>query len=84
MTASKSNEILSEHIEYIKEDIRDIKEKLDTKYVSHETFEITLKAMTARIENERMRIDSMGKLILAGLLPVYGAVIGLLFKIFTS
>ena len=32
-------------IEYIKKDIAEIKERLDKKYVSHETFDLSIKAI---------------------------------------
>ncbi len=84
MTAPKSNEILAQDIAYIKEDLADIKKKLDTKYVSHETFEITMLDINKQMQLERKRLDDAGKLVLAAILPIYGAVIGLLFRIFTA
>ena len=37
------HELLAQDIAYIKKDILEIKSKLDTKYVSHETFDLTIK-----------------------------------------
>lgn len=64
-------------IEYIKKDIAEIKEKLDKKYVSHETFDLSIKAIN----------DAIGwivKVAIFVITPIYGAVIALLFKIFSN
>lgn len=64
-------------IEYIKNDIKEIKERLDKKYVSHETFDLSIKAIN----------DAFGwmvKIAIFVITPVYGAVIALLFKIFSQ
>lgn len=77
MSNPKSNEILAQDISYMKDDIRDIKKKLDTKYVSHETFDLAIKSQN----------DSIRTIVYAGMFlvtPIYGAIIALLFKIFTS
>jgi hypothetical protein len=71
----KSNELLAQDIQYIKDDIKLINEKLDKKYVSHETFDLSIKALN----------QAIGLVVKAGLFlatPVYGAIIALLFKIF--
>lgn len=64
-------------IEYIKKDIAEIKEKLDKKYVSHETFDLTVKSVNEAIS----WIVKVGIFIIT---PIYGAVIALLFKIFSQ
>jgi tetrahydromethanopterin S-methyltransferase subunit G len=64
-------------IEYIKKDIAEIKEKLDKKYVSHETFDLSIKSIN----------DAVGwivKIAIFVITPIYGAVIALLFKIFAQ
>ena len=64
-------------IEYIKKDIAEIKDKLDKKYVSHETFDLSIKAIN----------DAFGwivKIAIFVITPIYGAVIALLFKIFAQ
>ena len=64
-------------IEYIKKDIAEIKERLDKKYVSHETFDLSIKAIN----------DAFGwmvKIAIFVITPIYGAVIALMFKIFTQ
>ena len=72
-----SIEAHSTDIEYIKKDIAEIKEKLDKKYVSHETFDLTVRSVN----------EAIGWIVKIGLFiitPVYGAVIALLFKIFSQ
>lgn len=71
----KSNEVLAQDIEYIKKDISDIKKKLDEKYVSHETFDLTVDSLNKAIST----VVKTGMFIIA---PIYAAIIGLLFKIF--
>lgn len=64
-------------IEYIKNDIKEIKERLDKKYVSHETFDVSIRAIN----------DAIGwivKVAIFVITPIYGAVIALLFKIFAQ
>lgn len=73
----KSNELLAQDIQYIKDDIADIKQKLDNKYVSHETFDLTIKGLReadTKIINTAMFLAT----------PVYAGVIALLIKIFTN
>lgn len=64
-------------IEYIKKDIAEIKERLDKKYVSHETFDLSIQAI-----NEA--ISWIVKVAIFVITPIYGAVIALMFKIFTQ
>jgi len=64
-------------IEYIKKDIAEIKEKLDKKYVSHETFDLSIKSINDAI-------GWMVKIAIFVITPIYGAVIALLFKIFAQ
>lgn len=64
-------------IEYIKKDIAEIKDKLDKKYVSHETFDLSIRAIN----------DAIGwivKIAIFVITPIYGAVIALIFKIFAQ
>lgn len=64
-------------IEYIKKDIAEIKEKLDKKYVSHETFDLSIRAIN----------DAIGwivKVAIFVIAPIYGAVITLIIKAFTQ
>jgi len=84
MTAPKSNEILAQDITYIKEDLASIKKSLETKFVSHENFDLQIKAIYAalKIQNEKSGSIIKGALILAT--PIYSAVIALLFKIFAA
>ena len=86
MSAPKSNEVLQANIDAIQSDIKEIKLKLDTKYVSHETFELTLKTLTTRFEIQERDVDARFNFALKISLvlgtPIYGAVITLLFKIF--
>lgn len=88
MSAPKSNEVLAENIRTIQNDILEIKNKLDTKYVSHETFELTIKNMNTVIaahekENNDKFNFALKMAILVGA-PIYGAVITLVFKVFTA
>lgn len=76
-TQQKSNEMLTQDIAYIKADILEIKKKLDEKYVSHETFDLTIQSI-----NQAMGM--MVKVALFIITPIYGAVIALLFKIFAN
>ena len=64
-------------IEYIKKDIAEIKERLDKKYVSHETFDLSIKAIN----------DVLGWMVKIAIFvatPIYAAVIALMFKIFAQ
>lgn len=76
MAEPKSNEILAQDISYIKQDIIEIKKKLDEKYVSHETFDLTIKALQqadTKIVNTAMFFAA----------PLYAGIIALLFKLFS-
>lgn len=64
-------------IEYIKKDIAEIKERLERKYVSHETFDLSIQAI-----NEA--ISWIVKVAIFVITPIYGAVIALMFKLFTQ
>ena len=64
-------------IEYIKKDIKTINDKLDNKYVSHDTFDLTISSLNKAIQT----VIYIGAFLLT---PVYGAIIALLFKIFTQ
>lgn len=64
-------------IEYIKKDIAEIKERLERKYVSHETFDLSIQAL-----NEA--IGWVVKVAIFVITPIYAAVISLMFKIFTQ
>jgi len=84
MTATKSNELLTQEITYVKERLEAIEKKLDEKYVSHESFDLVVKSLQEAIRLQDRKSNSIinGALILAT--PIYGAVITLLFKIFAS
>lgn len=71
----KSNEVLAQDIAYIKADILEIKRRLDEKYVSHETFDLSVKSIN-------MAMSTMSKIGMFIITPIYAAVIALLFKIF--
>jgi hypothetical protein len=77
MTRKVTTDTLANDIEYIKNDIKIINEKLDKKYVSHETFDLTVSSMNKAVQT----IIYVGLFLLT---PIYGAVIALLFKIFTQ
>lgn len=64
-------------IEYIKKDIAEIKERLERKYVSHETFDLSIQAI-----NEA--ISWIVKVAIFVITPIYGAVIALMFKLFAQ
>lgn len=64
-------------IEYIKKDISEIKERLERKYVSHETFDLSVRAINDAI-------SWIIKVAIFVIAPIYGAVITLMFKIFTQ
>jgi len=64
-------------IEYIKNDIKEIKERLDKKYVSHETFDVSIRAINDAI-------GWMVKVAIFVITPIYGAVIALIFKLFAQ
>jgi len=64
-------------IEYIKKDIAEIKERLERKYVSHETFDLSIQSIN----------DAIGwivKVAIFVIAPIYGAVITLIIKAFTQ
>lgn len=77
MSEQKSNEALAQDIKYIQEDLKEIKRRLDEKYVSHETFDLTVKSLNQAIST----VIKVGMFIIT---PVYAAIIALLFKIFTN
>lgn len=64
-------------IEYIKKDIAEIKERLERKYVSHETFDLSVQSLNDAI-------GLMTKVAMFVITPIYAAVIALMFKIFTQ
>ena len=74
---TKSNEQLDLDIQYIKDDIKEIKRKLDEKYVSHETFDLTVQSLNQAITT----VVRVGLFIVT---PIYAAIIALLFKVFTQ
>jgi len=86
MAEAKSNELLAQDISYIKKDLADIKTKLEEKYVSHETFDLTVNSLNMAIKTSSEASQSAIKLIakigLFIITPIYGAVIALLFKTF--
>lgn len=77
MSENKSNEALAQDIKYIQEDLKEIKRRLDEKYVSHETFDLTVKSLNQAIST----VVRVGMFIIT---PVYAAIIALLFKIFVN
>lgn len=72
-----TNELLAKDIEYIKGDIKTINEKLDKKYVSHETFDLSISSINKAIQS----IVYFGMFLIT---PIYGAIIALLFKLFAN
>jgi hypothetical protein len=72
-----NHKLLAQDIQYIKSDILEIKKKLDEKYVSHETFDLTVESLNQAIS----LVVKVGLFIIT---PVYAAIIALLFKIFTN
>ena len=77
MAEERTNQLLAQDIQYIKADILEIKKKLDEKYVSHETFDLTVASLNQAIS----MVVKVGLFIIT---PIYAAVIALLFKIFTN
>ncbi len=77
MAEPKSHAVLEQDIAYIKDDIKDIKKKLDNKFVSHETFELATGAINKSVQT----IVYVGAFLLT---PIYGAIIALLFKMFSQ
>lgn len=84
----KSNEQLDIDIQYIKDDIKEIKRRLDEKYVSHETFDLVVKSLNELIlSNKKTAEDADTRIIKTAMFfatPVYGAVILLVIKAFTQ
>lgn len=76
-TDGKSTELLAQDIQYIKEDIKAINVKLDSKYVSHETFDLSIQAI-----NQAIALIVKVGIFLAT--PIYGAIIFLLFKMLSG
>ena len=72
-----TNDLLAKDIEYIKSDIKTINEKLDKKYVSHETFDLSITSINKAIQS----IIYFGMFLIT---PIYGAIIALLFKLFSQ
>lgn len=77
MSGEKSNELLTQEISYMKERLTSIEKKLDEKYVSHETFSLTITSINKSVQT----VVYTGIFLLT---PIYGAVVALLFKIFTN
>lgn len=71
------HELLAQDISYIKKDILEIKSKLDTKYVSHETFDLTIKSL----QQSDSKIINTAMFFAA---PLYAGIIALLFKLFAN
>lgn len=69
--------MLAKDIQYIKDDIKTINLKLDSKYVSHETFDLTVASL-----NKAITLIVYVGIFLAT--PIYGAIIALLFKVFSQ
>lgn len=83
---SESNELLAKDIQYIKDDIKIINEKLDKKYVSHETFDLTVKSLNMAIkavgESSQEGIKLVARIGIFIISPIYAAMIALIIKIF--
>ena len=81
-----SNELLAQEINYIKERLGSIEKKLDEKYVSHETFDLTITSLLRAIESNRTSFEQADTRIIRTAMffatPLYAAVIALLFKLF--
>lgn len=75
--ANITPDTLAKDIEYIKQDIKIINDKLDQKYVSHETFDLTVNSLNKAI-------GWIVKIAIFVITPIYGAVVALLFKVFTQ
>lgn len=75
--ANITPDTLAKDIEYIKQDIKIINDKLDQKYVSHETFDLTVNSLNTAI-------GWIVKIAIFVITPIYGAVVALLFKVFTQ
>lgn len=73
----QEHKLLAQDIAYIKADIVEIKSKLDSKYVSHETFDLTIASLNQAIST----VVKVGLFIVT---PLYAAIVALLFKIFTQ
>lgn len=84
----KSNEQLDVDIQYIKDDIKEIKRKLDEKYVSHETFDLVIKSINNLIlANKKTAEEADSRIIKTAMFfatPIYGAVVLLVIKAFTQ
>ena len=74
---SKSNEVLENDITNIKDDIKEIKKKLDEKYVSHESFNLAVNAINV----STALVVKVGLFLIT---PIYIAVVTLVFKTFTQ
>lgn len=76
MAEPKSNELLTQELTYIKERLGNIEKRLEEKYVSHETFDLTvhsLQSADSKIINTAMFFAA----------PLYAGIIALLFKMFS-
>lgn len=86
MATPKSNEQLELDIQYIKDDIKEIKKKLDEKYVSHETFDLIIKNVHDLIAaNKKYAEDADSRIIKTALYfatPLYAGVITAILKLF--
>jgi tetrahydromethanopterin S-methyltransferase subunit G len=88
MADTKSNELLAHDITYVKERLTAIEKKLDEKYVSHETFDLTVQslnlAITAVNDSSKEAMQTIVKTAMWLITPIYIAVIGLVIKAFTQ
>jgi len=77
MEETQEHKLLAQDIAYIKADIVEIKSKLDSKYVSHETFDLTVQALNQSVTT----VVRVGMFIVT---PLYAGIIALLFKLFVK
>ena len=83
--SQKSNELLAQDIAYMKDRLTAIETKLDTKYVSHETFDLVINSLKTDMVTGKKNLEEADSRIIRTAMfvitPIYAAVILLLFKL---
>jgi len=88
MAEEKSTELIALEITLVKDRLLSIEKKLDEKYVSHETFNLVINGLRSSMhEIAKSSLEADSRMVKAAMffaIPIYGAVVTLLFKLFVN
>jgi len=88
MAEQKSNELIALEITLVKDRLLSIEKKLDDKYVSHETFDLVISGLRNSMHDiAKTFSEADSRIVKAAMffaIPIYGAVVTLLFKLFAN